>query len=201
MVHTKTWGKLILEQKKKNSSRFSTLISPCELHKEQDDIGFITVEHWWRAGWAKVLTRGNERAISHWLRAHHRLSRMLRWRWPLSCDCLDEGTYGRAKYGGVKHTHTSGPQHSRKGKTLMHSVRHTQYKHSYTYTYTLCIQRPFVCIDSLMVMAMMMTLMLGEPRLHSGDLCQVSAFLFPLESIWCTSPHSLCLILMSCLWQ
>lgn len=101
-VYTKTAGKLIWN--KKASGRLSTLISPRELHKELDDIGFITAEHWWRAGWAKVLTRGNERVISHWLRAHHRRSRMLRGRWPLSCDCLDEETYGGGQVCGVKHT-------------------------------------------------------------------------------------------------
>lgn len=42
-VYTKTVGKLIWN--KKASGRFSTLISPRELHKELDDIGFITAEH------------------------------------------------------------------------------------------------------------------------------------------------------------
>lgn len=118
----------------KASGRYSTLISPCELHKEQDDIGFITAKHWWRAGWAKVLTRGNERAISHWLGAHHRSSRMLGGRWPLSCDRLDEETYGRAGYEGLN-THSWA---SRAGKTLLDSV----YKHSTpTHPAHICLHR------------------------------------------------------------
>lgn len=32
-------------EEKKTSVRFLTLISPRELHEQQDDIGFITVEH------------------------------------------------------------------------------------------------------------------------------------------------------------
>lgn len=42
-MYTKDGGEINLEQKA--GGRFSTLISPRELHKEQDDIGFITAEH------------------------------------------------------------------------------------------------------------------------------------------------------------
>lgn len=48
-----------------------------------------------------MLTRENERVISHWLSARHRRSRMLRGHWPLSCDCLEEEPHSRAKYEGL----------------------------------------------------------------------------------------------------
>ncbi len=129
---TQRWWEINLEQKA--SGGFSTLISPRELHKEQDDIGFITVEHWWRAGWAKVLTRGNERVISHWLGAHHRRSRMLRGRWPLSCDCLDEETYGRAKYGGLNTC--SWDTTFKKGENLLALSQTHIYIYIYIHTHT-----------------------------------------------------------------
>lgn len=67
--------------------------------------------------------------ISHWLRAHHRRSRMLRGRWPLSCDCLDEGTYGRGQVWEVKHTQM-GPEIQEKGKTPHpHKPSHTSTLH------------------------------------------------------------------------
>lgn len=43
--------------------------------------------------------------ISHWLGAHHARSRMLGGHWPLSCDRLDEETYGGAKNEGLN-THS-----------------------------------------------------------------------------------------------
>lgn len=130
MVYTKTVANSF------RTKSVSSLISLCELHKEQYDIGFITAEHRWRAGWVKVLTRENERVISHWLSAHHRRSRMLRGHWPLSCDCLEEEPHGRAKYEGLN-TNTHVPQHSRKEKTLMQVYVHS-------HIYTLHIQYTFV---------------------------------------------------------
>lgn len=109
--------------------------------------------------------------ISHWLGAHHRRSRMLRGRWPLSCDYLDMA----GPSTGVKHTHL-GLNIQEKGENL-HILTQTQtHIDSNTCTYTLDIQHTFVCIDSLMVMMVMMVLMLVEPQLQSVDLCQVSAF-------------------------
>lgn len=181
-----------LEQKA--GGGFSTLISPCELHKEQDDIGFITAEHWWRAGWAKVLTRGNERVISHWLGAHHGRSRMLRGRWPLSCDCLDEETYGGAKYGGgVKHIQL-GHNIQEKGKSP-HAFSPT---HAHTYIYTptpthtvhtahsahICLYRQFDGDDDGDDAGRT----LAAFRWLMSSVSFSAVFHPPLESIWCTSP-------------
>lgn len=160
------------------------------------------MEHWWRAGWAKVLTRGNERAISHWLRAHHRLSRMPRGRWPLSCDCLDEGTYGGAKYGGLN-THTAGAQHSRKRKTLMCKTLSTQTPPHLHVLLTLCVRRPFVWqldgddgdADSDAG---------GAPTAIQVTYVKCHLFCSLSASSWSHMvpfPHSLCLVLMSYPWQ
>lgn len=148
--------------------------------------------------WMRESADERERASDQSLAGcpSHTRSRMLRGRWPLSCDCLDEETYGRAKYGGLN-THSWATTLKERENPHAISHIHTQtrvYKHPHTCTYTACIQHTFVWIDSLMLMVMMMTLMPVEPQMHSGDLCQVSAilllFFFPslLESIWHTSP-------------
>ena len=143
----------------------------------------------------KVLTRGNERVISHWLGAHHRRSRMLRGRWPLSYDCLDEETYGRARAQGVKRAQL-GHNNQRKG-TLMHPaahMHHWQRTHSHTCTYT-CLYRQFDSVDDaadcIQVTYVKCQFFRSIPLLS----------LPPLESICCTSPTvclSACLTLTSC---
>lgn len=127
----------------KAGSRFSTLISLCELHTEQNDIGFITAKLWWRARWVKVLTRGNGRAFTHWLRAHHRRSRVLRGRWPLSRDWLDE----EGQVSGVKRTHSWGTISEKREN--VRSVGHNNPAHlhrlyNYTFTHT-CLYRQLEC--------------------------------------------------------
>lgn len=99
------------------------------------------------------------------------------------------GNLWRGQVWGVKHTQLG---HNIQGKGKPSCVKHLAHKHPRTYT--CCSHCAFSAhlSDSLMVMMVMLTVMLGEPQLQFRWLMSSVIFsapsLHPPEAIWCPSP-------------
>lgn len=97
------------------------------------------------------------------------------------------GNLWQGQVWGVKHTHAAGAQRGRPS-----CVKHLAHKHPHTCTRWSHCAFSGDLSDSLMVMVLMLTMMLGEPQLQFRWLMSSVIFsapsLHPPEAIWCTSP-------------